>query len=214
MPAVTVRSRPNGFPIATTASPTCDRVGVAEREGRERAAVASIWRTARSVDGSVPTNVRLYVVLAGEVDVDFVGAVDDVEVRDDVAVLVDHEAGAERVRRWGPKNGLSETTFEVTWTTRSSFLIDATGDVRARVRAAGLGLGSERRVGCGRRVDDGGGAAFVPDSGSDAESSAATEERRGYESEKGFHGGGYSRHVLNRALSSVNARLSGPNVTG
>ena len=32
MPLVTVRSRPNGLPIATTGSPTCDLRGVAERQ--------------------------------------------------------------------------------------------------------------------------------------------------------------------------------------
>ena len=32
MPAVTVSSRPNGLPIATTPSPTCTRARVAERE--------------------------------------------------------------------------------------------------------------------------------------------------------------------------------------
>ena len=32
MPLVTVPARPNGLPIATTGSPTCDRVRVAERE--------------------------------------------------------------------------------------------------------------------------------------------------------------------------------------
>ena len=40
MPAVTVRARPNGLPIATTVVADLDAVGVAERERRQRARAA------------------------------------------------------------------------------------------------------------------------------------------------------------------------------
>ena len=48
-----------------------------------------------SVDGSVPTTLRLHVVAVREADLDRLRALDDVVVRDDVAGLVDDEARAE-----------------------------------------------------------------------------------------------------------------------
>jgi hypothetical protein len=68
MPLVTVSSRPNGLPIATTPSPT--------------------WSELESPSASVP-----------ELHGDGRGAVDDVLVRDDVAVRVVDEAGALRLLR-------------------------------------------------------------------------------------------------------------------
>jgi len=56
IPAVTVRSSPKGFPVATTGSPTESRSesprmsGVSARDG------VSSWSTARSVAGSAPTS--------------------------------------------------------------------------------------------------------------------------------------------------------------
>ena len=55
IPAVAVRSRPNGLPIATTGSPTRPRPSSRARGG-EGAGAVSTRRTARSVDGSVPTS--------------------------------------------------------------------------------------------------------------------------------------------------------------
>ncbi len=55
MPAVTVRSRPKGFPIATTGSPTRTASELPMERGVSALAAVSTRRTARSVDGSVPT---------------------------------------------------------------------------------------------------------------------------------------------------------------
>ena len=55
IPAVTLRSRPSGFPIATTESPTRTRSEFPRSKGRSARASTFTLRSARSVDGSVPT---------------------------------------------------------------------------------------------------------------------------------------------------------------
>ncbi len=55
IPAVAVRSSPNGLPIATTGSPTSTRSESPSWSGFSAPAVASTRSTARSVDASVPT---------------------------------------------------------------------------------------------------------------------------------------------------------------
>ena len=55
MPDVTVRSSPNGLPIATTGSPTRTLSELPRGRGVSAFAEVSTRRTARSVDGSVPT---------------------------------------------------------------------------------------------------------------------------------------------------------------
>ena len=55
MPAVTVRSSPNGFPIATTGSPTWTLSESASESGVSAFASTFTLSRARSVDGSVPT---------------------------------------------------------------------------------------------------------------------------------------------------------------
>ena len=57
MPAVTVSSRPNGLPIATTAVADLTCVESPSASGWSTEAGASTLITARSVDGSVPTTV-------------------------------------------------------------------------------------------------------------------------------------------------------------
>jgi hypothetical protein len=57
IPAVTVRSRPNGLPIATTGSPTCIESESPSCSGVRALELASIFRTARSLEGSVPSTV-------------------------------------------------------------------------------------------------------------------------------------------------------------
>src|SRR6478736_292691 len=79
MPVVTVPSRPNGLPIATTPSPTERLVESASVSGFSFEAGALTRTTARSVLGSVPTTVPLYV-----------------------AACVEDEARAERARAAGP----------------------------------------------------------------------------------------------------------------
>ena len=55
MPAVAVRSRPNGLPMATAVSPTFTRLESASASGSTfGVSETAIFRTARSEDGSVP----------------------------------------------------------------------------------------------------------------------------------------------------------------
>jgi len=61
IPDVTVSCSPNGEPIATTPSPTCSAPESPSVSGWRIELGASIFTTARSVDGSVPTTVALYV---------------------------------------------------------------------------------------------------------------------------------------------------------
>ena len=100
MPAVTVRSRPKGLPIATTGSPTSTLARVAERERVELVRRARRPRsTAMSVESSLPTTLgarRLVIVVAERHLRSASAPVDDVGVGDDVAVVVDDEAGAGR----------------------------------------------------------------------------------------------------------------------
>ena len=56
MPLVTVPSSPNGLPNARTGSPTSTALESARRSGSSSACGASTRRTARSVEGSVPTS--------------------------------------------------------------------------------------------------------------------------------------------------------------
>ena len=97
MPAVTVRSRPNGLPIATTGSPTRIVSELPSCSGVSARELASTLRTARSLDGSEPTTVAFMLAPFEKLTLIFLRALDDVVVRDDVARLVDHEAGAERL---------------------------------------------------------------------------------------------------------------------
>ena len=61
MPVVTVRSRPNGLPIATTGSPTSTCVESASERGVRASGLASTLSSATSVDGSLPTSVAFSV---------------------------------------------------------------------------------------------------------------------------------------------------------
>ena len=56
IPAVAVRARPKGLPIATTASPTRTRSESPSGSGVRLRELASTRSTARSVEGSVPTS--------------------------------------------------------------------------------------------------------------------------------------------------------------
>src|SRR5262245_22395158 len=62
IPLVTVSSRPNGLPIATTGSPTCTFDESPNETGCSTDDGASTLITARSVDGSVPTTEASYVM--------------------------------------------------------------------------------------------------------------------------------------------------------
>jgi len=66
MPAVTVPSRPNGLPTATTGSPTTSLLEFPTASGFNTDAGALTLMTAMSVDGSAPTTVALYVAPLGK----------------------------------------------------------------------------------------------------------------------------------------------------
>ena len=94
MPVVTVRSSPNGLPIATTGSPTCDawRSHPAAAGGGDPPA-ASTLSSATSVERVLADHLgRATVLSSPSVTSTLLGAVDDVGVGEDVAVVVDHEA--------------------------------------------------------------------------------------------------------------------------
>ena len=61
MPVVTVRSSPNGLPIATTGSPTSTFDESASVSGVRASGLASTLSRAMSVDGSLPTSVAFRV---------------------------------------------------------------------------------------------------------------------------------------------------------
>src|SRR5919202_3760640 len=69
MPVVTVSSRPNGLPIATTPSPTSTVLESANVSGCSAERGASTLMTATSVDGSVPTTFALAVLPSENVTV-------------------------------------------------------------------------------------------------------------------------------------------------
>ena len=120
MPAVTVRSSPNGLPIATTGSPTCTASESASCKRRERLR-GQVDLQQGEVGGGVDADEgRLHGLAIREADLDLLGALDDVVVGDDVAVLVDHEAGAERTRggrRSRRRTIADRASVVVIWTT-------------------------------------------------------------------------------------------------
>src|SRR6478736_5667898 len=61
IPLVTVSSRPNGLPIATTPCPTATASELPSVRGCRTELGASSFSTARSVEASLPTSVALYV---------------------------------------------------------------------------------------------------------------------------------------------------------
>ena len=74
-----------------------DDVGVAEGNGRERARTRPDLKDGEIVDGIEADDARGQALVAREAHLDMADALDDAEGRDDVAGLVDHEAGAERL---------------------------------------------------------------------------------------------------------------------
>ena len=62
IPLVTVPSRPNGLPIATTPSPTWTALESASGSGVSFEAGAEIFSTARSLEVSLPTTVAFHVL--------------------------------------------------------------------------------------------------------------------------------------------------------
>ena len=96
IPVVTVRSSPNGLPIATTGSPTWAWSESPSGEWVE--AFAALHLQEREVVAGVHADdLSVDRLLVAESDRDLAGAVDDVLVGQDVAVLVEHESGAGRL---------------------------------------------------------------------------------------------------------------------
>ena len=96
MPWVTVWPTPNGLPMASTTSPTCERIGIAELD-RRKALVAVLDPQHREIGARVAQHdLGLELTLVGERNLDLVGALDDVMVGDDQAARIDDDAGAER----------------------------------------------------------------------------------------------------------------------
>ena len=93
IPVVTVRSSPNGLPIATTGSPTCTFVESPSGSGLHALGVVDLEQ--RDVGGRVgPDDLRLLRGAVPELHVDALGPLDDVGVGEDVPVVVDQEARA------------------------------------------------------------------------------------------------------------------------
>ena len=112
IPDVTVRSRPNGLPIATTGSPTWTLSELPSGRGVS-ALAARLDAEHREIGRRVGADeLGLDRVAVREAHRDLVRALDDVVVRDDVAGLVDDEARAESRDCLRP-NGLVDPEDEV-----------------------------------------------------------------------------------------------------
>ncbi len=111
IPAVTVFSKPNGEPIATTHSPTRSLLG--SPKATFGSALASILSTATSVRRSVPMTLALNSRLSVKPHGDLVGRLHDVGIGEDVAVLADDEARAERARLVVPRLRRAEAPEEI-----------------------------------------------------------------------------------------------------
>jgi hypothetical protein len=124
-------------------------------------------------------------VFPGEVDEDLVGALDHVIVRDDVAVLVQHEARPERLRAL-----LAEERVLADHVRRH--LNDAGGGIavhrcdRSSRLAAAEGCNGRALV-VAAFAHDRRRASTVPDEGADPDGGSSAEERRDNEREKRPH---------------------------
>jgi hypothetical protein len=175
---VSVRVNPNGFPVADA-----HRVGVAERERRQRARVrvdlehGEIGRAVLADDGGGQ------LVLPREGDLHLLRALDDVEVRDDVARAVDHEArpeGLGGLRRRGQevervRRHLADARRRDLDDARAVLLVDRLRrQPPLRGRPLHRARGRLRRL---RRLLHGGGVlAELPERGSAAERQAAADD--------------------------------------
>ncbi len=99
IPEVTVRSRPNGLPIATTGSPTSTSFESASEKGIERVRVGIDIEEGEVGRGVTADERRRQRVVVREAHLDRRRVLDHVVVRDDMPLGVDHEAGSERLAR-------------------------------------------------------------------------------------------------------------------
>ena len=93
-PVVSVRSRSNGLPIASTGSPTCDGARVAERQRMQRQPVGRDPQDREIVRGVLADHLRFDRLAFFEAHRDLDRVLDDVIVGQDRAVGVDHDARA------------------------------------------------------------------------------------------------------------------------
>ena len=112
MPDVIERSSPSGFPIATTESPTRTAIRVPELERRQRARLRLHLQDGDIGGRIAADDLRSEALVVRKAHLDALRALNDVVVRDDVAGLVDHEAGAERLLRLGRRAAEAERVEE------------------------------------------------------------------------------------------------------
>ena len=189
MPAVTVRSRPKGLPIATTASPTSTCVESARESGVRACAPAFDLEQGNIRRGVASDERRLQRVVVREPHLDRGRSFDHVEVGDDVPFLVEHEPGPERLGRL-----LEPAARRAGGADRRGDLHDpgaaALVDLVHRERGAGCGGGGARRSARLLLHDRGGGARVEgTDGGGSAERHAAAEHGGGGEQGDGLQDG-------------------------
>ena len=98
MPVATDCSRPNGLPMDMTHSPI---IGVPDLDGGQAAGIAQL--DDGDVAGLVGAHHVGVVLLAAHGDLQGVGTRDHMVVRDDVAILGEHHAAAQRA--FGERSG-------------------------------------------------------------------------------------------------------------
>ena len=98
-PVVSVRSRPNGLPIASAGSPTATSLEMPSSSACRSSPSGSTSSSARSVDGSAPGDLRDGDLRVREAHRHPLGVADDVGVREDRAAAPEDEARARRRAR-------------------------------------------------------------------------------------------------------------------
>ena len=198
MPLVTVRSRPKGLPIATTGSPT-SVLSESPSSSAVRSFDSSTSRRATSEEGSAPTSSasRCSPSSPTSTVISF-GALDHVGVGEDVALVVDDEAGAARraLRGRCPDEGDAGGVA----------LVDlADGELVARAALAALGLvADEARLRGGGRIRRSRSAVVADPAGldgseaDDGDDQAAGDGGPEMGGENALHRGASSPRPLNR----------------
>ncbi len=160
-PVVSVRSRPNGLPMAIVGSPTCTSLDDPSVSGRRSRPSGSTFSTARSVDGSLAEHLGVDDALVLEGDPHLARALHDVGVGQDRAVAIDHEArarglaallGGQTERRVLLLDDLRADEHDA----RRVALVDVARRERVALAVAGRLVRAQRRL-----LDDGGRAAAL-----------------------------------------------------
>ena len=106
IPIVTVWPTSNGLPIASTMSPTLQRVVVAERDDRQP--IGLDLQNREVALGICAHQPRVELASVGERDRDLVGCLHDVVVGQDVAISGGNHSGAEARDAFGPAARVAE----------------------------------------------------------------------------------------------------------